>query len=75
MTINKILVRLVAYDSNLLDGCRELQEDGRVVLLRALSNMLHYNARVNNRNWLDVREEYWATSDVDKWIWGALSHV
>lgn len=71
-TIDKILLRVTAYDSNLLDGCRELQEDGRVVLLRALSNMLHYNERVNNRDWLDVREEYWATSDVDEWIRGGL---
>jgi len=56
-----------------LDGCHELQaKDGRVVLLPALSDMLFYDARVKNRDWLDVQEEYWAAGDVDGSVGGQV---
>jgi len=64
-TIDKILVRFAVHNRELLDDYRELQvKDRRVVPLRALS----YYTHVNNRDWLDVQEEYWAISDVDKLI-------
>jgi len=79
-TIERIVVRPDVphgEDSELLEGCRELQaNDDRVVVLHALARMQPFDMRVHERDWLSVingGEGCWAISpELDKRMRGSL---